>query len=280
MTGSSERFELKDLYFVVIDLDSGDVKRFNPDDNTWMYTELREGAAEKAVTTLYEKELGYTVRNIKHKLDPSLQKTLGLIDNYAYPTEAPSELVDSIESTLSTNSSSSQEEMDLTALEGTGIPDLIVYSNTDSSDFEFVEVKFPPEPVRDDQKKWLNEFDFFDRKLACVFEDEVSRDRYIRNHSVEELLREDLNKIERQSMTREEIASMLEKVEVGDLIRFDGQKSEFEVVEKDVTWKVWGGDVTGVKAEPVQGKAKVFSKEGDWYTGGNRRHAIEWLVKA
>jgi hypothetical protein len=125
----------------------------------------------------------------------------------------------------------------------------------------------------------LNRFDFFPRKLACVFEDKPSMERYIWDHSLEELLKEDSDKVENPEMSSKEIASVLAEVEVGDFIRFDGQENVLEVVEKNVTWETRGDGVTGVKAEPVQGSTKVFSKDGDWYARGANRYSIKWVEK-
>ena len=287
MSDSEKWTLLSELWIAIYDLETEEVQRFAPElDERIYYADLRCGAAEKAVSKLYEKELEYSVQDINHKhRDLAIRKALGFEKHFDLDRNIPdvsSEVVEAVENKISEHVSKSINESPVKVVEGVGRPDLLVYSNNDAARFMFVEVKGPSDSLGEDQKQWLKQFDFLPRKLAYVFEDKRKMEKFVTEHTVNDLLKEEeiVDEQVREEMEPDEIAAVLKDLEVGALFYYDGQELPLEVLEKDVTWDPpVGGKVTGVKATARQGNTKLFSKNGDWVTAGDSRRSIKWIER-
>ena len=280
MVDSSDWVLLSELSFAVYDLETEETETFDPENDIKNHLHgNQDGAAERAVSRLYEDVLGWKASNINHKENDCLKNVLGIDNQYESPENtpsAPSSLVESIKSDVQEYYSGEEHPLDL--LEINGIPDLLVYSGVSPEKYAFIEVKNPPEPLRIDQKNWFDRFDYLPRKIACMFSSVERRDRFVERNSFRELLNnptkdEDLDRAE---MSPKEIASVISDLEVGDRVLFNDRKTPLTVVEKDVTEQVMTKEVTGVKVS-LGGSSKVLSSDGMWYTGSTYRRKLWWI---
>jgi hypothetical protein len=283
MVSEEDYVYLNELSFAVYNIETGEVKTFDSDsDRRAFYEPLPEGGAEDAVSILYEDTLEWEALNINHKRLPNaLKYALGFDEHYEFPSNAPDipqSLVASIRSSIEQNVSDDSTESGLDIIEIDGIPDLLVYSKDTPSKFEFVEVKAPPEDLQDSQRKWLDRFDFLPRKIACMFTDEGSRQRFIENESFERLLEKPVDeKNQRTEMDSMEIASILKDVEVGDQLLFNDRKQPLTVVNENATAETFSHEVTGVKVSSRRGKNMVLSRDGEWFVGSMYRRSLWWV---
>lgn len=259
---------LNDFAFAIYELTSKQSEALNPGTQATIYGGRdNRGLAENAVKALLSVHLDYSVCEIDHRRAYPLRHGLG-IDKFhrtrGLPQEAPPEIINRIEKKVKESIEEEPPVDSLGLLEREGIPDLMAWQDDDAEPI-FVEVKFQDESLHQAQIDWFSQFDFFDRWVAIVFESTNTRDKYIRNTTVDELL--DSNEDEEddpESMTQSQISDRLAVIEKGDRIRFNEFTTPLKVTGTDVT-KEGKRTLTGVEVKSVHGKRYVLSNEGDYY---------------
>lgn len=277
---------LDQLHFLEVNLKDGSYRPIFGDQPIEVTGEHRNRQlAENAVETVYE-TLGLRVRNVPHLRKSPIRHALG--EGALHRThpevrpDIPQELPEVIRRTIRSNESSPPEGDPLNLIDRNGIPDLLVFDPHDPANFHFAEVKFESERLLSSQIAWFDRFDYFEIRVVIVFSDKEQLERYQSGFDLEALLsnvtsRSRFEEIDnREPMSSEEIAQLLETVETGDELLFNEREEPLSVVAVDETM-TGKATLTGVKLKSQGGKEYLLSNDGTTYLDPWNNRDLKWV---